>query len=102
MMGHLGSTIFIGAIGLGSIIISYILFSFGFIKSITTGLVSQNAGSRDYQNLFLTICHILLISSFISLTILYFRFYIIDFSLGLMNSSIEVKQNSKIYLEYRI
>ena len=102
MMGHLGSTIFIGAIGLGSIIISYILFSFGFIKSITTGLVSQNAGSRDYQNLFLTICHILLISSFISLIILYFRFYIIDFSLGLMNSSIEVKQNSKIYLEYRI
>ena len=102
MMGHLGSIVFIGAIGLGSIIISYILFSFGFIKSITTGLVSQHSGSENYQNLLLTICHILLISSFISLIILYFRFYIIEFSLELMSSSNEVKQNSKIYLEYRI
>ena len=33
-MGQLGSAIYIGAVGLGAIIISFILFSFGFIKSM--------------------------------------------------------------------
>ena len=52
VMGHLGSPIYIGAVSIGSIIISYILFSFGFFKSITTGLTSQYSG-RDNNRLLL-------------------------------------------------
>ena len=51
VMGHLGSPIYIGAVSIGSIIISYILFSFGFFKSITTGLTSQYSG-RNNDRLF--------------------------------------------------
>ena len=53
MMGSLGSVVYIGAIGVGAIIISYILFSFGFIKSLTTGFVSQHSGSKSDQKLLL-------------------------------------------------
>jgi len=102
MMGYLGSTIYIGAIGIGAIIISYILFSFGFIKSITTGFVSQDTGTNNDEKLLLSLFHIFLISSFISLLILVFRDYIISFGLELMNTSNEVKQSSRIYLDYRI
>ena len=102
MMGHLGSIVYIGAIGVGSIIISYILFSFGFIKSLTTGFVSQHIGSNNNKELLLSLSHLLLISSFISFLIIFFREQIIMFSLDFMNTSSEVNLNSKIYLDYRI
>jgi MATE family multidrug resistance protein len=102
MMGHLGSMVYLGAIGIGSIIISYILFSFGFIKSLTTGFVSQHTGSNNTKELLLSLSHLLLISSFISFLIIFFRDEIIIFSLNFMNASNEVNINSKIYLDYRI
>ena len=102
MMGYLGSAIYIGAIGIGAIIISYILFSFGFIKSITTGFVSQETGSQNDEKLLLSLFHIFLISSFISVLVLFFRDYIISFALELMNTSNEVMEGSRIYLDYRI
>ena len=102
MMGHLGSIVYLGAIGVSSIIISYILFSFGFIKSLTTGFVSQHTGSSNTKELLLSLSHLLLISSFISFLIIFFRDQIIIFSLNFMNASSEVNINSKIYLDYRI
>ena len=90
MMGHLGSMVYLGAIGIGSIIISYILFSFGFIKSLTTGFVSQHTGSNNTKELLLSLSHFLLISSFLSFLIIFFRDQIIIFSLDFMNASNEV------------
>ena len=102
MMGHLGSVIYIGAIGVGTIIISYILFSFGFIKSLTTGFVSQHSGSKSDLKLLLSLAHLTLIASSISIIIIFFREEIIFFSLTLMDPSFEVSQGAKIYLDYRI
>ena len=102
MMGYLGSVVYIGAIGVGSIIISYILFSFGFIKSITTGFVSQNTGAKNYSETFRSLYQILVISLFISFIILIFRDQIINVALSFVNGSSEVLINSKIYLEIRI
>tara|TARA_B000000475_G_scaffold246624_1_gene220427 strand:- start:77 stop:1294 length:1218 start_codon:yes stop_codon:yes gene_type:complete len=101
-MGHLGSVIYIGAIGVGAIIISYILFSFGFIKSLTTGFVSQHSGSKSDLKLLLSLAHLTLIASSISIVIIFFREEIVFFSLMLMDPSIEVSQGAKIYLDYRI
>lgn len=102
MMGHLGSVIYIGAIGVGAIIISYILFSFSFIKSLTTGFVSQHSGSKSDQKLQLSIIHFCLISLSISIIVLFFRDNIIYFSLLLMDPSFEVYQGAQTYLNYRI
>ncbi len=102
VMGHLGSPIYIGAVGIGSIIISYILFSFGFFKSVTTGLTSQHAGSNSRRLLLTSLYQILLISSVVSFLILLFRETIILFALDLFNGSNEVKNNSHIYISYRI
>ena len=41
VLGHLNSPLYLASAGLGAIIMSYILFSFGFIKSTTTGYISQ-------------------------------------------------------------
>jgi len=102
MMGYLGSTIYIGAIGIGTIIISYLIFSFGFMKSITTGFVSQSTGSKDYESLFKSIYQLLLITILISFLILFFREKIIYYALSLIDGSSDVLTNSRIYLEIRI
>ena len=102
MMGHLGSAIYIGSIGVGAIIISYILFSFGFIKSLTTGFVSQHSGSKSDQKLLLSLAHLILISASISFILLFFRDDIIYLLLTFMQPSYEVSQGAKIYLDYRI
>jgi MATE family multidrug resistance protein len=101
-MGHLDSVIYIGAIGVGAIIISYILFSFGFIKSLTTGFVSQHSGSKSDLKLLLSLAHLTLIASLISILIIFFREEIVFFSLMLMDPSFEVSQGAKVYLDYRI
>ena len=41
VLGHLSSPVYLASAGLGAIIMSYVLFSFGFIKSTTTGFISQ-------------------------------------------------------------
>ena len=102
VMGHLGSPIYIGAVSIGAIIISYILFSFGFFKSVTTGLTSQYSGSNNERLLLTNLYQILLISSFVSFLILLFRDSIILFALDLFNGSDDVKANSYIYISYRI
>ena len=102
MMGHLGSAIYIGSIGVGAIIISYILFSFGFIKSLTTGFVSRHSGSKSDQKLLLSLAHLILISTSISFILLFFRDDIIYLLLTFMQPSYEVSQGAKIYLDYRI
>ena len=102
VMGHLGSPIYIGAVSIGAIIISYILFSFGFFKSVTTGLTSQHMGSNNERALLKSLYQILLISSLISVLILSFRDLIILFALDLFSGSDVVKTNSSIYISYRI
>ncbi len=102
MMGYLGSTIFIGAIGIGTIIISYLIFSFGFMKSITTGFVSQSTGSRDFESLFKSIYQLLFITAIISFVILFLRENIIYYALNLVEGSQDVLNSSRIYLEIRI
>ena len=102
MMGYLGSVVYIGAIGIGSIVISYILFSFGFIKSITTGFVSQNTGANAFRELFKSLYQIIIISLVISITILLFRHQIINVALSFVSGSGEIIENSKTYLEIRV
>lgn len=47
VMGHLDSPHYIGAVAMGSFILSLILAIFGFLRMATTGFVAQAAGAND-------------------------------------------------------
>ncbi len=47
VMGHLDSPHYIGAVAMGSFILSLILATFGFLRMATTGFVAQAAGAND-------------------------------------------------------
>ena len=51
LMGHLESTAYIGAIGLGGTIFSVIYSVFSFMRAGTTGFTAQAYGGKDTQEI---------------------------------------------------
>jgi MATE family multidrug resistance protein len=54
-IGHLPGAVHLAAVGLGSVIFSYIMWAFGFLRMGTTGLVAQAAGRDDSVELVATV-----------------------------------------------
>jgi len=49
-IGHLPGAVHLAAVGLGSVIFSYLLWAFGFLRMGTTGLVAQAYGREDVED----------------------------------------------------
>ena len=100
VLGHLDSPIYLASAGLGAIIMSYILFSFGFIKSITTGYISQQ-DHLSTDRAVRTIYQILIISLSISLFLILFKSFLIDQLLYFLGNPGQINQNASVYLDIR-
>ena len=100
VLGHLDSPIYLASAGLGAIIMSYILFSFGFIKSITTGYISQQ-DHLSTERAVSTIYQILIISLSISLILILSKSFLIEQLLFILGNPGQINQNASIYLDIR-
>ncbi len=100
VLGHLNSPLYLASAGLGAIIMSYILFSFGFIKSTTTGYISQfdNLGNDKKIT---TIHQIIIISALISFLLLFFKDALIWYSLSILGEPGAINDNATVYLDIR-
>jgi len=100
VLGHLNSPLYLASAGLGAIIMSYILFSFGFIKSTTTGYISQfdNLGNNKKIT---TIHQIIIISTLISFLLLFFKDALIWYSLSILGEPGAINDNATVYLDIR-
>ena len=78
---------------------SYILFSFGFIKSTTTGYISQ-IDHLSEDNTIKSIYQIFIIASFISFVLLILKDFIISTSLNIFGGSGEINQNASNIFRY--
>ena len=100
VLGHLSSPVYLASAGLGAIIMSYILFSFGFIKSTTTGFISQ-INHLDHLKSVRSIYQIFIITAFISILLLSFKDFLIVYSLNIMGEAGVINSNAYIYLDIR-
>ena len=50
-VGHLPGAVHLAAVGLGSVIFSYLFWAFGFLRMGTTGLIAQSWGRNDEATL---------------------------------------------------
>ena len=100
VLGHLNSPLYLASAGLGAIIMSYILFSFGFIKSTTTGYISQfdNLGNDKKIT---TIHQIIIISALIAFLLLFFKDALIWYSLSILGEPGAINDNATVYLDIR-
>lgn len=102
LMGRLESEHYLGAVGIGGIIFSFIYWGFGFLRMATTGLTAQAYGENDNIECGLLLQRGLAIGIIVSLLLLIVQWILADVSLALIATSSEVEQLARTYFHIRI
>ena len=102
LMGRMGSPDYIGAIALGSLILNFIYWGFGFLRFGTSGFTSQALGRRDFEGSF----HILVRATslgFISgLILVLIKSPVSSISFGILNGDSSVERLADTYFRIKI
>ena len=102
LMGNLGETKYLAATSIATSVMTMIIWSFGFLRMGTVGIVSQAYGRGDYREIVKTLLRNFIIAMFISLIIIILK--------PLINNSIhhffETSQETQVlintYLNVRV
>ena len=102
LMGRLETEHYLGAVGIGAVLFSFIYWGFGFIRMATTGLTAQAYGEKDTAE-----CGLLLQRSFYigiigSFLLLILQWVLADVSFALIDTSPEVEKLARTYFHIRI
>ena len=73
LMGHLDNEKFLAAISIATSVVTMILWSFGFLRMGTIGLVAQALGRKDYSEIIQTLVRNLILAFFLGLLIILFK-----------------------------
>jgi MATE family multidrug resistance protein len=73
LMGHLGNEKFLAAISIATSVTTMVLWSFGFLRMGTVGIVSQSFGKNDYREIIHTIIRNLLLALIIGVLIIFLK-----------------------------
>lgn len=102
VMGHLPESYHLAAVGLGAALFTFIVWTMGFLRMITTGLVAQAYGAGNHYD----IRQWLYLSSLLGLSVaaltLLFNPWIIDLILWWVEGSNDVEQSVLLYWNTRI
>ncbi len=102
LMGRLESEHYLGAVGVGSVIFSFIYWGFGFLRMATTGLTAQAFGENNIPECGRLLLQATFIGITSSLLLFIFQWQLIDFSFLLIDASPEVEHLARAYFHVRI
>ena len=102
LMGRLENEIYLGALGIGSVLFSFIYWGFGFIRMASTGLTAQAYGEENYNECGLLLQRCLFIGIICSFLLLIMQWFLADVSLILINTGPEVEKLTRRYFHIRI
>jgi MATE family multidrug resistance protein len=102
VVGHLPDPVFIGAVGIGSLIFSFLYWGFGFLRMGTTGLTAQAWGARDVAEVRATLARALLLGLAVGLLLLVLQAPILWLALSLIEASEAVERHTAVYYYIRI
>ncbi len=102
VVGHLPDPTFIGAVALGAVVFSFLYWGFGFLRMGTTGLVAQDVGAEDWDELRATLTRALLLASLLGLIILVLRKPASEFAFWALEGSAMVESFAKQYYDLRV
>ena len=102
LMGHLNNVKFLAAISIATSVITMLLWSFGFLRMGTVGLVSQAFGRKDYSEISLTFVRNLILALSIGLVIIFFKEPIILLIEHFFRTSEETQSLINEYISIRI
>ncbi|HET6564332.1 MAG TPA: MATE family efflux transporter [Xanthomonadales bacterium] len=101
-IGHLPSPVHLAAVGLGSVIFNYLLWSFGFLRMGTTGMVAQAKGRKDDEGLITIVIRSCALALFFALLLLLFQQALLLASLRIMAPPDSVATITAEYFNIRI
>ena len=102
LMGRLESEHYLGAVGIGGVIFSFIYWGFGFLRMATTGLTAQAFGENDILECGRLLLRATGIGIMVSLLLFIFQWQLADISFLLINASPEVEHLARAYFHIRI
>ena len=102
LMGRLESEHYLGAVGIGGVIFSFIYWGFGFLRMATTGLTAQAFGENDTSECGRLLSRATCIGITISLLLFIFQWYLADISFLMIDASPEVEHLARAYFHIRI
>jgi len=102
LMGRLESEYYLGAVGIGGIIFSFIYWGFGFLRMATTGLTAQAFGEKDLLECGRLLLRAIGIGITSSLFLFIFQWQLIDLSFLLIDASPEVEHLARAYFHIRL
>ena len=102
LMGNLGETKYLAATSIGTSVMTMVIWSFGFLRMGTVGIVSQAYGRGDYREIVRTLLRNFVIAMAIALVIIILK-PLINFSIQhFFNTSEEVHELISTYLNVRV
>jgi len=102
VVGHLPNATFIGAVALGAIVFSFLYWGFGFLRMGTTGLVAQDLGAGDFDELRATIARSLILAATLGLAILALRNPASELAFWALEGSATVEGFARQYYAVRV
>ena len=102
LMGRLESKAYLGAVGIGGIIFSFIYWGFGFLRMATTGLTAQAFGEKDLPECGRLLLRSVCIGITAGLLLLILQWQLADVSFLLIDTSAEVEHLARVYFHIRI
>lgn len=102
LMGHLDSPIYLGAVGIGGTIFSFLYWGMGFLRMGTTGLAAQAYGQRDQLLLSRILIHGLAVGLLAALIFILFQIPIQRLAFTFFPASGSLLDQTALYFYVRI
>ena len=90
IVGHLGSTAYIGAISLGGMIFTVVYWIFGFLRMGSSGLTAQAYGRSDFKETSLLLSRSLFLGLSIAVVLLLLQVPVFGLALAVMQPTAEI------------
>ena len=102
LMGNLGETKFLSSMSIATSVMTMIVWSFGFLRMGTVGIVSQALGKGDYNEIVKTLLRNLVIAALIALTIIISKPLIFLSIKFFFKTTFETQELINTYLNVRV
>ena len=102
LMGNLGETKYLAATSIATSVMTMVIWSFGFLRMGTVGIVSQAYGRGDYREIVKTLLRNFIIAMIIALAIIILKPLIFISIQHFFKTSLETKNLINTYLNVRI
>jgi MATE family multidrug resistance protein len=98
LMGNLSQTKFLAATSIATSVMTMVIWSFGFLRMGTVGIVAQLFGKSDYREISKTIYRNFLIAMIISILIILSKNFILMLTDNFFSTSNETQELIKTYI----